>query len=355
MPLVEGPGPIRSICLLYGAIALGLAACTASTDAETGFDSGASGVWAVTHARQKVFVINYDPVLGNGRPLTADKHWNPSRRLAESYATALYFASGRGVAYDIIGWHDINAFPPQIGPSFSETSYEACLAEGESCYGTKHADYQKMIQEFDLCRAAAEHNVDEVWWFGGPGFGFAESRMVGNGAFYVNSEPLELPDTLFHQWGCERPFIIMGFNYERTEGEMLHNFGHRVDSVLRHHIDLVTPGFDIVAARRFMTPWQNSVAGCGDTHHPPNLKSTDPEYLYDLNRDVYSDCESIGPVPDPARPLSQVNCFSWGCSETGYHTWRFDKLPRVAASNWWQHILVNATWAEGSASIRPPM
>ena len=42
------------------------------------------------------------------------------------------------------------------------------------------ADYEQIIQKFDLLGKIESAQIDEVWMFGGPYFGFYESRMVGN-------------------------------------------------------------------------------------------------------------------------------------------------------------------------------
>ena len=62
--------------------------------------------------------------------------------------------------------------------------------------------------------------------FGGPYFGFYESRMAGKGAFWCNAPGIERD--------CRR-FVIMGFNYQRGGQEMIHSFGHRAESILSKH------------------------------------------------------------------------------------------------------------------------
>jgi hypothetical protein len=39
----------------------------------------------------------------------------------------------------------------------------------------------------------ARGEIDEIWLFGGPYFGFYESRMAGPGAFWCNAPPLPGP------------------------------------------------------------------------------------------------------------------------------------------------------------------
>ena len=67
--------------------------------------------------------------------------------------------------------------------------------------------------------------------FGGPYFGFYESRMVGRGAFWCNGPGIEQD--------CRR-FVIMGYNYERDVKEMVHDYGHRSESILAKHFDSET-------------------------------------------------------------------------------------------------------------------
>jgi hypothetical protein len=62
--------------------------------------------------------------------------------------------------------------------------------------------------------------------FGGPYFGFYESRMAGQKAFWCNAPGIEQ--------NCKR-FVMMGFNYERGVREMIHSFGHRAESILAVH------------------------------------------------------------------------------------------------------------------------
>jgi len=74
-------------------------------------------------------------------------------------------------------------------------------------------------------RRVIHPGYDEVWLWGGPYFGFYESRMIGKGAYWLNSPPLEMNI---------KPVIVMGFSYERGLREMVHNFCHRLESIMAH-------------------------------------------------------------------------------------------------------------------------
>jgi hypothetical protein len=114
------------------------------------------------------------------------------------------------------------------GRQYTNTTWAAALADDHKAFRDSHgsymlADYQRIIQDFNLMQMVLDHQIDEVWMFGGPYFGFYESRMVGQNAFWVNGPGIERP--------CRR-FVIMGFNFERSVREMVHDFGHRAESIL---------------------------------------------------------------------------------------------------------------------------
>jgi hypothetical protein len=114
------------------------------------------------------------------------------------------------------------------GRQYSDTIYAEVLADGKRALRDANgnyelADYNLIIQKFDLLQKVESAEIDEVWMFGGPYFGFYESRMVGRGAFWCNGPAIEQD--------CRR-FVIMGFNYERDVKEMVHDYGHRSESLL---------------------------------------------------------------------------------------------------------------------------
>ncbi len=76
-------------------------------------------------------------------------------------------------------------------------------------------DYKRVIAQ----------GYDEIWLFGGSYFGFYESRMIGKGAYWLNAPPLEM---------TIKPVIVMGFNYNRGLKEMIHNYCHRIESIMAH-------------------------------------------------------------------------------------------------------------------------
>lgn len=302
---------------------------------------------AEEHANVKVMVINFDPIVDGNQRLSFVRQSIGSAALVQQFRESMYGASHGGISYDIVDWAD-EGFPRQSNgqlPTYQE--HIACLNKGEQCYNYQFADYAAIADKHNLCGRVANQDVDEVWLFGDTGFGFFESIMVGKGAFEVNSNPL----WTWKIFACPRPFIIMGFNYTRGVAQMLHNFGHRVDSVILHTKD-TRPSVNKKMADIFvreMAP--DRLAGCGTTHRPPNV-TDDREYFYGLSDpSVVSECDKVGPAQSSSSPTRILNCQEWGCYELGYHVWRFGKLPRTLATNWWREIFSTVEFMPGQAAF----
>ncbi|MCK4577647.1 MAG: Ig-like domain-containing protein, partial [Candidatus Marinimicrobia bacterium] len=69
-------------------------------------------------------------------------------------------------------------------------------------------DYIELIDHYRLDSLRNTGVIDEVWVYAHPFAGMWESQLVGPGAFWWNSSPLDHP-------GLEKLLSIMGWNYER--------------------------------------------------------------------------------------------------------------------------------------------
>src|SRR5690554_7474454 len=67
--------------------------------------------------------------------------------------------------------------------------------------------------------------IHEVWVWTFPYGGMWESHMMGEGAFWINSQPNENPS-------CKELLSIMGLNYERDLACALESYGHRFESTM---------------------------------------------------------------------------------------------------------------------------
>ncbi len=170
----------------------------------------------------KVLVIDY-------RPTAVPNNWLLSPDLVTQYIAAMRQVSNDTLVYQIVNSLKVQKYPVLMdGRQYNNISWSQAHSDDTQAYRDSHgsymlADYQKIIQDFNLVQQVIDQQIDEVWMFGGPYFGFYESRMVGQAAFWCNGPGIEA--------NCRR-FVIMGFNYERNVKEMVHDFGHRAESIL---------------------------------------------------------------------------------------------------------------------------
>ncbi|MBI5872420.1 hypothetical protein HZB88_05065, partial [archaeon] len=121
---------------------------------------------------------------------------------------------------------------PEIQASLDacrENCKTACSGEekvevASACDGATQIDYVKYLSDYNICQTG----ITEVWLWGAPWFGFFESAMAGDGAFFINGGPIP--------YSCQNKISIMGFNYERTVSEMLHDYSHRFEEVMAYSL-----------------------------------------------------------------------------------------------------------------------
>jgi hypothetical protein len=170
----------------------------------------------------KVLVIDF-------RPAAVPADWNASDMLCQQYIAAMRQTSGNRLVYQVLETLKVPKYPLLLdGRQYTNAGWAQVQADDSKAYRDAHggymlADYQRILQDFDLLQRVDNREIDEVWMFGGPYFGFYESRMVGQRAFWCNGPGIEQ--------NCRR-FVMMGFNYQRSVKEMVHDFGHRAESIL---------------------------------------------------------------------------------------------------------------------------
>ena len=179
----------------------------------------------ITPFTQKVLVIDF-------RPPGILARWNRTDDLIPGYIEAMQKVSQDILKYRVIEKLEVTEYPLLMdGNQYTEATYIGVLADDKSALRDVNgryllADYERIIQKFNLLFKIENEQIDEVWMFGGPYFGFYESRMVGRGVFWCNGPGIEQ--------NCRR-FVIMGFNYERDVKEMVHDYGHRAENILAKH------------------------------------------------------------------------------------------------------------------------
>jgi len=163
------------------------------------------------------------------RPAAVPKEWNSTTDLIQKYLAAMKLASGNTLVYRVAKKLDVVKYPPLLdGRAYDDATWSQVLNDDKKAFrdaggGYVMADYARILQDFNVLPMIQSKQVDEVWMFGGPYFGFYESRMVGKGAFWCNGPAIELDS---------RRFVVMGFNYQRDVRAMVHDFGHRAESIL---------------------------------------------------------------------------------------------------------------------------
>jgi hypothetical protein len=303
------------------------------------------GVWIggtpepASSVASKVLVLNFDPIVRSegDRRLHEVLEWNDPRALTDECVADLEECSGGYVRYDIVEWQDVDAYPlKEDGFRYTEEAYLRCWRAREGFHQPDRIDYRAIFAEYGIPDRVERGEIDEVWMWAFPYSGFLESTMAGRGAYFCNSSPIEGIPT-------SRIFITMGFNYERGVGEMLEDFGHRTESIMRHvygsweqketHAWNRFTLYDKVAPGR---------AACGNVHFAPN---SEKDYDWGNERLVWSTCDDWLNYPDLTGQRRQVNCKEWGEGGTrAHHKWWLHRLPRAAGrtdgrlNNWWAYV-----------------
>lgn len=175
---------------------------------------------------RKVMVINFRP------PKVIPAEWSHADDLIPQYIQKMKDLSHNLLVYQVVKKLDVPNYPVLLGDlQYDDDSWVQANTNDKHAYRDQNGnypmvDYHRLIQEYEFLQAVQSQQVDEVWMFGGPYFGFYESCMVGRGAFWCNGPAVERD--------CTR-FVVMGFNYQRTMREMVHDYGHRAENILAKH------------------------------------------------------------------------------------------------------------------------
>ena len=313
----------------------------------------------------RVLVINYDPIVdAQGTRLTTKMGWNSIDDLIPRFIADMEEVSSGLVNYHYDSAHriDVNEFPrKRDGFQYTAASYLAMMQDKKTHHEPDGVDYWKIVNDHHLIDRVMGGEIDEVWLFGAPYFGYWESHMAGKGAIWCNSPPLEDSDR------CSRRFVIMGFNYERGVAEMIHDMGHRMESimayvynsagVLQNAYKSVNPAVQPpVGPEKFTNP-QNDFdrfllfekiapgrAEMGLLHTPPN---SDKDYDWQNPNFVSSSCDDWLNFPDfrGARRMINANEWGWGADGYAFNKWWFRHVPHAKGSkngilnNWWDYTL----------------
>lgn len=290
---------------------------------------------------KRVAVLNFNPTVNTstGQRLIEYRNWNLPQNLENQLISDLKAVSHNFLDYQIVSRQDIDGFPAKADSfNYTPTAYLNCLGHSSACHQPDTVNYAKILSDYGICDKVNANQIDELWLWGGPYFGYWEANMAGPTAFWTNG-PIVAGTT------CQRNIHIMGFNYERGVPEMLESFGHRTEGTLKQVYGSWTAGSSSHTWNKFtlLDKYVPGQAGCGNVHFAPNSQS---DYDWGNTRTVTSSCEDWLNYPNLTSATQQITCSRWNCNNYGYLKWWFTHLPHVPGlgpdgklANWWDYIV----------------
>ena len=291
-----------------------------------------------TPVTKKVLLLVFNPIIesSNNQKLTAVKSWQNPDLITEQLIPILRDASNNYVNYEVEERQEIDGWPAKSdGFVYTDATYLQCLqGDHSSCHSPDIINYQKLIADYNVC----SKNVDEVWLWGGPWFGYHEFEPVTY---------------------CRKTQFVMGFNYERALDEALHDFGHRMEFVNEKRINN-----GIAWKQNTATEWNKFSkidTGCGNIHNPPGPydytfvnedgslgRAVQGGYNYSSTNQVTTTCDSYLNYPSDFTEQT-ITCAAWGCTQRGFVQWWLTRVPhnpgttvdqqtgRTIYNNWWKY------------------
>lgn len=304
---------------------------------------------AATTFEQKALVLIFDPMLDNGMTvseyLASTGERLPYDQQIEEGIDFFIAASRNRLQYEVVETIELNHFPvKEDGFQYDSESYFAVINQQTPPHMPDIADYYAFLNDpaLDICGKFNRGEIDELWLFGGPWFGFYESAMAsypGGPGFWVNGPTL-------HETACEGllPIGIPG----------AHTFGHRMESTMTYVYGIWEQNSMAHNWNRFGLEGAHSPDfnrfGCGSVHYAPNATTPDHDYDFGLTNYVYSYCHDFSNYPNLSNPGSVarlINCEEWGCTTAGYEMWWWQNLPHFIGrgpdtklNDWWQYLVL---------------
>ena len=320
---------------------------TSSVSEKIGMDALSAQALPGDPITKNVYVIVYDPLLSSGQKLSQHMGWNSHATITQQTVDFFKQATNNKMNYVVTDTTVVTSGWPELvdGFTYTEQEYLAVMSGQQPHHEPTGVDYNKIVNsaQFDICGRANRGEIDEVWIYNGPWFGFYESTLVGPGAYYFNSPPVG------GTHNCNRLIPIMGPSPERLVDEAVHNFTHRTESTMSKvyggwQQNNTSHNWNKFALVKAQSP-NYSYSGCGSSHYPPNATS---DYNYANPSSVLSNCEDFLNYPtlsDPLQVVQPVTCSIWGCNQLGYFRYWFGHVPSFAgcapdnaANDWWKYL-----------------
>ncbi len=310
-----------------------------------------------------VIVINMDPVLKTRGGVKLHEHmkWSDPWQLTEKMVKDAQETSHGFVHYHVVEKIEYDGFPTfRDGFTYTEQSFFNMWEKDRSKADKGSTSFQWLFRKFDLPAKIKALNVSELWVWGAPYFAFDELQwktpgdkipyQTQNPWFY---RPYDIPDVGRTVW-------VMGWNYERGEGEMLESYCHRIESVIS-----LTVGKGVWDPKsKRATPWDQFTridrdfpgeSEVGSVHCAPNSKS---DYDWSNTNRVWTLADDWFSYPKLPRQKKLLNATSGGWEGIiGHHKWWMSHLPHNSEitvgfyNNWWQYIV---NYDEAIKTLPPP-
>ena len=322
----------------------------------------------------KVAVLYEDPIMpgtntymhevcrvgGNG-----SKWYDPTKQVVD-FERYLEEASHGVVQYEIVktvrAERLFSYYTEYSGEKYKyftiETMRDSIYANGTPCPGLGSGvgyDYVGMLKYYGFDKMRDNGEIHEVWVYNHPGCGMYESRLIGNGAFWLNSPGISTGAP------CKELLTVMFCNYERTVDLALHSYGHRFESIMTQVYGQWRTGKNKPALKSDLNNWElyachsseyeqyeKGYAQVGVTHFPPN-----GQFDYDYgNRSVYVYTYADSWMDYPEMTMSnprKVNCSEWKNDQQGWMMYFFSHMPHFKGlnedindlhlNNWWYYVV----------------
>lgn len=309
-----------------------------------------------------VLVLVYDPVLKTKGNLKLHQfmRWSDPYKLTLQLMEDLRDVSYGYVNYRVVDIIEFDGYPTKrSGFTYDEEGFLKVLADPKTAVKGM-TSFKKMFDQFDLPARIAKKDIAEIWLWGSPWFDWDELhwKIPGDRIPYQTDNPwfyrpYDIPDVGKTIW-------IMGFSYERGEGEALEDFCHRIESVLSltvgkgvwdHEKNRDNPWVRFTRIDRDF-PGESEVGSC---HEAPNSAGG---YDWDNKKPVWTYADDWLTYPVLPRKKKLLDCESGGWKGiVGHHLWFMRHIPHAPGitggtyNNWWQYI---ANYDEAIRTLPPP-
>ena len=313
--------------------------------------------------RVNVIVINFDPVLKgrNNLRLHEALRWSDPWQLTDKMVQDARTASHGFVDYRVVEKIDYNGFPRfRNGFSYTEESFLEMWERDRKKADKSMTSFVWLFEKFELAAKIKAQDVTEIWLWGGPYFAWDELhwKTPGDKVPYQTKNPwfyrpYDVPDV-------GRTIWIMGWNYERGEGEMLESYCHRIESVLSLTVgqgvwDPKKPGTNVWNQfARVEKDWPGQ-AEVGTVHYAPNSIR---DYDWSNTNRVWTYADDWLSYPELPRQKKLLNAVTGGWDGIiHHHSWWMTHIPHSPGAtdgfynNWWQYIV---NYDEAIRKLPPP-